>query len=1606
MFLRTKNVMNLEDLGGFVEESVKVQNNPQDYTIQPLDLLQKEEGEKAPFHYYIFDDSVVRRLKLAFNKRSERGFTQEIEARIGSLRGDGAFSPTVTVVEFSNFTNIAKQFSSSIVTVHSKDLNYNTPLGMFRLTKQGGSNSWMMKEKSNNIILQNIAVKIGFSMEQKLNGAPEIDLAGSKPAVRAKNRTTFKMAQFPNIRFDATIVNSNYYEIEVEIEDASRGDSIVFSEAIVFAKLAIQGIRPVFVGRIIANKDFIVTEKEREKIIGTWNNVFMSGTSTRFHKIKNKPITVSVNDILYNKAVLSTVKYDGERTFMLCTRTDTYLITPPLLRKIRNPVPSLVGCILDGELVGDVYYIFDALRVKNRNVFMKPFLDRFVHVSNVGIKLDNPIVSEIKSKVYYPSVKLVPSDYNPALSRAVSSEEQKIETRKEELRDKILKKTANEDENDEYNRLMLESLMLVEELWESDPDFSLVSIRKQIEQLKANNLKDEKLLRSIKEVNDKEVLRVLPNRKMEEVTDKKELEELRLASTINEKKYIEKIIRDRKKKIAILSAYESGITDPSKGTRKALEQCRLESIPTDGIIFQDTLRGYQDCKNKKWKPVDQQTIDFLVLKRNGVYTLNVYGKNNNTIPFTGGYGTTFEGGKVANPDISFGEQIKNVHGKIVEMSWDGEDFMFHRFRTDRNKPNYIDVAINVWKNILRPISSDTISLKDMKAARVLFNDTKKDILEKVCFPGCTVIDIGSGQGGDIAKWKGLKINTIFAVEPDTDKIVELKKRLDQTKTTNVRIIEEYFGTEECLKALKQEMSDRGVKKVDVVVAFFSLTFFSPSEIENLVAKVNELLSDNGTFVGIVLDGEKLKEKFETGVQSISGEVDDEELWIIELDEYEEEEEGYSKIITTIYDNDSYIQGINEWMFATKLFDNALLAYNFTKVSTKSIPTKHTTLIEAQTSFSDLNTIFQYKKRKATLLMETLKPSKQEEKFETPMSNKYSFLEFKKINVLPDAYFEENHEVVDVFASYSLRNTLAKLVNVNPSDLSNKLADELTMEGLELIKGKGVFDDIQTKRRMVTMDQIEDIQQKFPDIDQNKLIKAFELKQLIKVYNINKSSTALITLAKCAHTDLDRLVYELYPIVAKSFEYYPNLTSDATEYLKDLDNVNKLKYENIMKNINSNVLHIVHKGEFSDKLFVHENKEITENVVETLSEIEMKRVIIASTMTLSEINKIRRISSVKPKRIIPVILAAKKGDIDTSKYDKEVIKEGMKNLETAMFNNNYSFDELQNSIDIIDVQSKVLPSDKAELKLKMIDFFKDDYVRSIVFDYFDTAKLRKEQNEDDYYNSIPLGILLDKLIAIQEKDSFDFDDELAPFIMLLPPLDELKIARKCLVTIPEYYDQHKYIIDQGMNSIRQIVPPRSTNSEIKAYIEKLLFLAISQKITTADVMQTIELKGMSLVPQDVWVKLVVQKVVTVYLTPEQCSNDPMYLYEKEIMLDDYKTQLREVIFTPEILKYFIVKYNLNIYRINPSDGSISPTFNFTSYENELAQKYLENFNTEDRKCSFLIEYDDGVFEPVQVKTLDSFDSLVTMNEEKFEQQDWRYQLPMSAKTPFITDIKLL
>ena len=299
----------------------------------------------------------------------------------------------------------------------------------------------------------------------------------------------------------------------------------------------------------------------------------------------------------------------------------------------------------------------------------------------------------------------------------------------------------------------------------------------------------------------------------------------------------------------------------------------------DGLIYTPIMAPYFNKGIFKWKESD--TIDFYVqfitktkwqLFISGLDSKNLY----THMPFEG----INEDGKsklkklggeqgyekidnlIFNSDSDLKTGIIDVSAQnakkfpnanvIIEFKYSRGNFIPIRYRLDKKTANNIRAVNDAWESMTKPVTISNIKTGVYRSCtRMYHNAIKNDLIKKFSSQK-HVLEIGSGAGGDIAKYKKVQVKSLFGID-----IVNVE--YDHPKYMNfVKVNNELYNIAEMVK-------NKTVKIFDTINCHFALHYFFKSEatFDNFINNLNNTINKNGHFVATFMDGSKINEMLHT-----------------------------------------------------------------------------------------------------------------------------------------------------------------------------------------------------------------------------------------------------------------------------------------------------------------------------------------------------------------------------------------------------------------------------------------------------------------------------------------------------------------------------------------------------------------------------------------------------------------------------------------------------------------------------------------------------------------------------------------------------------------------
>jgi SAM-dependent methyltransferase len=284
----------------------------------------------------------------------------------------------------------------------------------------------------------------------------------------------------------------------------------------------------------------------------------------------------------------------------------------------------------------------------------------------------------------------------------------------------------------------------------------------------------------------------------------------------------------------------------------------------------------------KWKEQHDITIDFaLKWTQNGLELHSYDEEKKASVPFRGSAINPLTPEMIDSTNELTRDKPSDL---VVEYEWINSTpahpkglFRPRRIRYDKSGPNRLEVALDDWEDIMNPITAEDIKGQTIKMTRSYFNRVKTDLYRTINkkFPnGANILDIGSGRGGDVSKWKMLTAKDrsgrpvpgtgiVVAVEPNESNRTELESRIRSNRMEDKVIVVPSGGQDtQIITQLVRQSVPGG--KVDAVTLMLSMSFFWETD-SNLDALVNTIVSNlkpGGIIVFLTIDGNVVEQIFE------------------------------------------------------------------------------------------------------------------------------------------------------------------------------------------------------------------------------------------------------------------------------------------------------------------------------------------------------------------------------------------------------------------------------------------------------------------------------------------------------------------------------------------------------------------------------------------------------------------------------------------------------------------------------------------------------------------------------------------------------------------------
>jgi SAM-dependent methyltransferase len=391
----------------------------------------------------------------------------------------------------------------------------------------------------------------------------------------------------------------------------------------------------------------------------------------------------------------------------------------------------------------------------------------------------------------------------------------------------------------------------------------------------------------------------------------------------------------------------------------------ISEYTKDGLIFVPMDSCYPTTSKwpelLKWKPEHLNSIDLYSVKQKGTNTWLLYthskperreklDKQTVDVLFDidkiTGTSTCLETFKTEIPE-SLLDPVTNmpyVSETVIEFTWDKNSASFLPIKTrwdktQLNKGNFITVALDIWDSIHNPVTLSHLfnltkhsSAQYYKNMRYYHNRVKENLYKKYIKPKTKLLELCSGKGGDISKWKRCNVELVDGYDIDTSSVNECIKR--NVSSTNPNKNYNFYQLDLYNPESKTVIKGNRKDLYDNVCCHFAIHYFmkSSNTLSNFIDILDTNLADNGYFVTTFMDNKQL-DIVMANTDSILAECNNEILYYFDKKNVND---GLYGNELTVYLNGNNIlgKGSNEYVINTELFIQYMNSRGYQLVESK------------------------------------------------------------------------------------------------------------------------------------------------------------------------------------------------------------------------------------------------------------------------------------------------------------------------------------------------------------------------------------------------------------------------------------------------------------------------------------------------------------------------------------------------------------------------------------------------------------------------------------------------------------------------------------------------
>ena len=153
-----------------------------------------------------------------------------------------------------------------------------------------------------------------------------------------------------------------------------------------------------------------------------------------------------------------------------------------------------------------------------------------------------------------------------------------------------------------------------------------------------------------------------------------------------------------------------------------------------------------------------------------------------------------------------------------------------RYRPDKPQGNSWNI---IQKNMYSSVPGTLFSGRGFYLMRKYHNKVKRQLIIRANDKGAKILDVGTGQGGDLNKWK--RASHVFCVEPSKEATEEMQSRMEQS---------EYTGT--TIKIINVPLRDLDISQVTEKIDIFTLFFCMNQWLDTDWCKLENVIKEKGS----------------------------------------------------------------------------------------------------------------------------------------------------------------------------------------------------------------------------------------------------------------------------------------------------------------------------------------------------------------------------------------------------------------------------------------------------------------------------------------------------------------------------------------------------------------------------------------------------------------------------------------------------------------------------------------------------------------------------------------------------------------------------------------